>query len=587
MPDGSNSVFLKFLIILMKTELISKLEELLTKEAGDVANEVRALQKEYQKLWTLEFEKAKQTFVEEGGKAKEFEYPKQPEDARFESLMDKFAKLKKENEAKLAADQAKNLLIRQEIISKIKDLSKLSDNVGAAIKKLQELQTQWKETGPVSSHKYKEIQAEYSKATEDFYYNLKIYRDLQEHDLKRNFENKTELIEKLKAVKNIDNIKEAERLIKVYRNEWDEIGPVPNEKWDETKQSYKAALDDVYAKIKTHYNGIEEKKENSLQFKLGLIEKAKELIASMEGAGIKKWNDTTEKLIALQAEWKTGGRTSEKDNEKTWAEFRTLCDSFFEKKKEFFATMNEKFAASRKFKNELIAKAEALQNSTDWQKTGLALIKLQDEWKKHPGNGDKEEPHLFQKFRKACNAFFDAKKAHFEGVDASFEDNLKVKEEILAKLNTYTEATGREELKAIASEWNNAGMVPMKDKKRMNDAFYAKLDELYEKMNINKEEKATIQFKTKVERMAGSENAFDQLRKESEYLKKISDEINNNIRTYENNLGFFKHSKGSPLMKEFENKIEIEKAKLAELKAKREIVTEELNKIREATKSTA
>ncbi|MGZ4090589.1 MAG: DUF349 domain-containing protein [Bacteroidia bacterium] len=500
---------------MMKTELIAKLEELLTKDAGEVANDVRALQKEYQKLWTLEFEKAKQAFVDGGGKAKEFEYPKQPEDIKFESLMDKFAKLKKENEAKQAAEQAKNLVIRQEIISKIKDLSKLSDNVGAAIKMLQELQTQWKETGAVSSHKYKEIQADYSKAIEEFYYNLKIYRDLQEHDLKRNFENKTELIEKLKAIMSLDNIKEAERLIKIYRNEWDEIGPVPNEKWEETKQQYKAALDEVYAKIKAHYHGIEEKKENNLQFKLGLIEKAKDLLNSMEGAGIKKWNEATEQIIALQGDWKTGGRTSEKDNEKIWTEFRAICDTFFEKKKEFFATMNEKFAASRKIKNELIAKAEALKDSTDWQKTGLALMKLQDEWKKHPGHGDKEESHLFQKFRKACNAFFDAKKAHFESVDASFENNLKVKEELLAKINTYNENTSREDLKAIATEWNNAGMVPMKDKKRVNDAFYAKLDELYDKMHIDKAEKATIQYKTKIERMAGSENASDLLIKES------------------------------------------------------------------------
>lgn len=571
----------------MKTELIAKLEELLTKDAGEVANEVRALQKEYQKFWTLEFEKAKLAYVEGGGKAKEFEYPKQEEDIAFESLSEKFSKLKKENEAKQVAEQSKNLSIRQEIVSKIKDLSKLSDNVGVAIKMLQGLQTQWKETGAVSSHKYKDVQAEYSKAIEDFYYNLKIYRDLQEHDLKRNFENKTELIEKLKAVININNIKEAERLIKIYRNEWEEIGPVPNEKWEATKQSYKTALDDVYSKIKTHYNGLEEKKENNLKSKLVLIEKAKEIIASMENAGIKKWNDGTDQIIALQAEWKGAGRTTEKDNEKIWAEFRGICDSFFERKKEFFATMNEKFAAARKFKNDLITKAEALQTSTDWQKTGLALIKLQDEWKKYPGNGDKEEPHLFQKFRKACNTFFDAKKAHFEGVDASFEDNLKVKEEILSKLNTYNESTGREELRAIAAEWNNAGMVPMKDKKRINEAFYAKLDELYDKMNINKEEKATLQFKTKIERMAGSENGFDLLRKESEFLKKISDEINNNIRTYDNNLGFFKHSKGSPLMKEFENKIELEKAKLAELKIKRDLVSEELNKIRETTKTNA
>src|SRR5688500_7280292 len=170
----------------MKTELISKLEELLLKDAGEVASDVRALQKEYQKIWTQEFEKAREAFVEEGGKAKEFEYPKQPEDLQFESLIEKYVKLKKESEAKIAAEQSRNLLIRQEIIAKIKDLSHLSENVGVAVRKLQELQTQWKETGPVSSHKYKEIQSDYSHAVEDIYYNLKIFRDLQEHDLKKN-----------------------------------------------------------------------------------------------------------------------------------------------------------------------------------------------------------------------------------------------------------------------------------------------------------------------------------------------------------------------------------------------------------------
>ncbi|MEO6302315.1 MAG: DUF349 domain-containing protein, partial [Bacteroidia bacterium] len=200
----------------MKTELINKLEELLTKDAGEVAANVRALQKEYQKLWTTEFETARQAFVDEGGKPKEFEYPKQVEDIQFENLVEKHAKMKKEADAKVATDQAKNLSLKLEIISKISDLSKLSDNVGAAVKMLQELQTQWKNTGSVSSHKYKEVQAEYSKAVEEFYYNLKIFRDLQEHDLKKNFELKTELLGKIKAIQSVENIKEAERLIKVY-----------------------------------------------------------------------------------------------------------------------------------------------------------------------------------------------------------------------------------------------------------------------------------------------------------------------------------------------------------------------------------
>lgn len=572
----------------MKQELIKKFEELLTKNAGEVASDVRTLQKEYQKEWMLQFEKAKQQFIDDGGKAKEFEFAKDKDDLFFDGLIEKYQKLKKEEDKKIENEQEKNLKIRKEIVAKISDLSKLSDNVSAAFKMLQELQTQWKEVGPVSSHKYKELQSEYSKAIEDFHYNLKIYRDLQEHDLKKNYELKNELIKKLNAIISLENIKEGERLIKVYRNEWDEIGPVPNEKWEELKTNYKSTLDEVYGKIKGHYQSIEEQKETNLKTKLELINKTKELLDSINENT--RWNETTEAIIEIQNHWKTIGRAAEKENEKVWQEFRSICDAFFEKKKDYFAALNEKFAANRKLKAELISKAEALQNSTNWQKTGLDLIKLQDQWKKHPSNGDKEEPKLFAKFRKACNTFFDAKKAYYENLDASFEGNLKIKEDILAKLNAFqlTEdaKSNFEILKSLSVEFNAAGMVPLKDKKRINDAFYSKLDELYDKLNIDKKEKALLQFKTKIDKFVNAENAYDLLKKEGDFLRKINDEISSNIRTYENNLGFFKNSKSSnSFVKEIEAKIEIEKQKITEINTKRKLVNDELTKLKEGVKN--
>ena len=570
----------------MKTILITKLEELLLKEVGEVAADVRTLQKEYQKLWTSEFENAKQVFIDDGGRAKEFEFPKQTNDIKFESLLEKYSKLKKEADLKIATEQAKNLIIRQEIVSKIKDISQLSDNVGAAVRMLGELQKKWKEVGAVSSHKYKDIQAEYSKAIEDIYYNLKIFRDLQEHDLKKNFELKTEIIEKLRALQQSNKIKETERLIKIYRNEWDEIGPVPAAKWDLIKQNYKEVLDQTYIKIKAHYHSFEEQKENNLKLKQEILEKIKELISSVEPKA-NKWNEATEKVISFQSEWKKIGRTKENENEKTWAEFRNLCDSFFEKKKEFFTGLNQNYSNNRKIKSDLISQAEALQNSMDWQKTGLDLIKLQDTWKKHPGNGDKEESKLFFRFRKACNTFFDAKKKHFENIEASYDINLLSKEEMLKQFNEFKLSDdnnkNREQLKAFSTEWNTIGMVPMKDKKRINDAFYSRLDAFYEEMNIDKKEKGIIQFKTKIDRLAASENAFDLLLKESDFLKKLSDEINANIRTYDNNLGFFKTSKGSnSFLKEIIDKIEIEKNKVTELAEKRKLISEQLTIIRNA-----
>lgn len=570
----------------MKQEFILKMEEMLQlTEVSAVANQMRALQKEYQKLWTAEFEKAKQEFVDEGGKAKEFEYAKAQDDIKITELFDKFEKRKKEEDAKLAAEQSKNLAIRLEIIAKINDLSQVSENIGAAIKKLIELQGQWKNTGAVSTHKYKEIQAEYSKAIEEFNYKLNISKQLQEHDLKRNYELKTELLEKLRHLNNTENAKEVERLIKIYRNDWEEIGPVPNDKWDELKGSFRAALDEVYGKLKTHYNSVEEEKKNNFDSKNQLIEKTKEIILKSETAGAQIWNNLTNELVNIQNEWKTIGRANAKDNDKVWAEFRELCDLFFEKKKQFFNVHHEKMNELKVQKQNLIHKANELKESTDWQKTGLALIKLQDAWKKIPHAGG-DENKLFNQFRAACNHFFDARKKHNEAVDASFETNLKLKEELLTKINSFVliedNNINRENLKQISVEWNAVGMVPLKDKKQINDAFYNKLDELYDKMNISSTEKFMIQFKTKIERFVNSDSPELLLKKESDYLKKQIDEINGRINTYDNNLGFFKtNSKGSnPFMKEIEEKIANEKQKISDFTEKRKLVINELNKLK-------
>ncbi len=129
-------------------------------------------------------------------------------------------------------------------------------------------------------------------------------------------------------------------------------------------------------------------------------------------------------------------------------------------------------------------------------------------------------------------------------------------------------------------------MVPLKDKKRINDAFYSKLDELYDTLNIDKKEKALLQFKTKIDKFVNAENAYDLLKKEGDFLRKINDEISSNIRTYENNLGFFKNSKSSnSFVKEIEAKIEIEKQKITEINTKRKLVNEELTKLKEGIKN--
>jgi hypothetical protein len=568
----------------MKKELIDKLEALLrTEDIHALAIEVRSIQREYEALLEKEIESAKQLFLDEGGVARDFEYRKQAEDIRMEALFQEFRAIKKDHEKKQQEEQSANLEIKRGIIAKIRSLANIQSQPGKALKELKLLQAQWKETGSVSTHVYKELQNDYSKSIESFYYSLDIYRELEEHDFKKNLELKSAIIEKLRQLKENTAIKETERLIKVYRNEWEEVGPVQHEKWEHLKAEWKVALDDLYAKLKTHYNELEELKKKNLASKSALLDQARLLIETLPSTE-EDWKKNTDAVILLQKEWKSTGPAEKDKSDEIWKNFREVCDRFFEAKNVFYAGIKEERSVHRKQKLTLISKAETLSTSTDWKETTERLIQLQAEWKRTPSTGPHEEPRLFHRFRKACNHFFDAKKKHFESQDAAMAGEVKAREELLASfcaltLNGSVE-NDKETINGFITRWNAGGNIPPRDRKRLNDAFYKQLDEFYVKLGISETELEIVRFKNKLERLQKDESAEELLQKEYDHVKKHAEEIHLGILKYENNLGFFKTTKGdNPLLKDINDKIKAEKEKLLATKQKQKMIGEILRQV--------
>jgi hypothetical protein len=560
-----------------KTEIIEQLEELLKNEdVSPSSSKIKSLQKEYESIFSKELEAAREEFINEGGKAREFTFSRGKEDETIIDLLEKFRKLKKQYDDLIAKEQEQNFKLRKEIIQEITAITQLDVNIGSAIKKLRELQQKWKDTGNVSTHKYKELQAEYSKAVEDFYYNVNIFRQLQDHDLKRNYDLKTEVIQKMTGLQKEENIKEVEQLIKVYRNDWEEIGPVPNDKWEELKTSYRSALEETYSRLKQYYKEQEALLEENLQRKKDLVEFARKIV-EQTALNEQQWKEQTEKLLEIQNQYKSVGRTDRKSGDEVWRNLRELMDEFFEKKKNFYSGQKEKNEKVHLQRLEIIKKAEALKDSTDWKETAEKLIQLQNLWKKIPSGNQQDDNRMFMRFRKICNVFFDARKAHFDTIDAGYAGNQKLKEELISQLKNYVPGanlnTEMEQFRKFREEWNAIGHVPLKEKKRLNDEFFNQLEDLFGKLHIEKEKLAEIKYQNKLERIAGSDPARG-LEKELDFIRKQISEINASIARYENNLGFFKHAKTkNEMMLDIERKIEAEKSKIDEWKSKQKAVS--------------
>jgi hypothetical protein len=567
-----------------KREWIEKLDTLLKSEdITAAAAEVRLIRQEYETLHSREKEMARQEFINEGGFSKEFEFHTDPENKELDERLAAFQELKKAHEKKLVAEQLRHLELKRGIIEKIKALSDIQSQPGRALKTLKDLQIHWKEAGAVSSHVYKDLQNEYSKAVESFYYGLDIYKVLQDHDFKKNLELKTALIAKLGLLEQQTSMKEVERLIKIYRNDWDEVGPVPQDKWENMKTLWRAGLDQTYARIKAHYKGIEEQKEKNLTLKNELVEKARVLTEHIpddeEG-----WKKSTDDLLLLQKEWKSTGFTRKGKNEQAWNNFREICDRFFDAKNQYYSVLKEGRSDLKKQKLDLITKAEEWSASTTWKETSDKMIRLQAGWKKIPSVGIHEESRLFHRFRKACNQFFDNKKKHFEAQDAAALTEVKRKEESLALFLAFVPSgdsdKDKDSLKQFNQEWQTGGHLPPKERKRLNDLFYQHMDSLYQKLNVNEGELALIQFTNKLERLEKEDPDGNLLQKEYDHIKKHAEQIHLDILKYENNLGFFKSSKSdNPLLKDIHEKIAQEKEKLLLLKTKQKLAREALNKI--------
>ena len=520
--------------------------------------------------FVLEDERKKQVAVleaKENGENVEFEREEDPIRNEFYEVYKEFKSAWSLALDSKKAIQSENLKQKRSLITRLKDLIANEEHIGAAFNAYKEIHEAWKLIGEIEREKRAEVQAEYSKLLEDFFYNMKIYRELKEHDFHRNEQVKLEVIQKIKDLASNESLRDIEGLIKTYQNEWDEIGPVNKDRWEAIKESYLEVVRSVYERINKFYEDKRAVQADNIEKKQILLSKAIELNSSIsEVKTIKDWDEKTKELLSIQEYWKQIGFGPKKENEEVWQLFRTECDSFFAKKKAFFDELRSGFDAIVTQKEQIIAQANQLKESTDWKKTSEQLVALQKKWKNLGNAGQKNEQRLWKDFRSACDAFFNAKQGFYDEQDKLNETNLVAKRELISKIQEYVIAEDKQQaladLKEFTNTFNAIGHVPMKEN--------------YKSLNLEGEEKEKVLFQSKIETLKSSPNAGKLLDREKADLRKQIDILKQDVIQYENNLGFFANSKGAnDLKKEVEKKIEFSKRKIDEMIRKIKMIPNE------------
>lgn len=467
------------------------------------------------------------------------------------------------------------------LIDRLRKTIQEEEKIGAAMNTFKEIQEAWKEIGDIPRNKREEVQKEYSRLLEQFFYNLKIYKQLKDHDLRRNMQLKEDIIKRLEELQSNTSVKETEQILKAVQNEWEDIGPVQNEEWERLKSAYWSAVRAIYERIQTYYDDRRNTLKENILKKQELIKETEILLQNLETLdGAKAWEQETKRLLDIQDRWRKVGFGTKKENEEVYKVFRGLCDKFFAARKNFFATVNEGFKELSDKKQKLIEKAESLQGSTDWKNTSEEMIRLQKEWKKIGSAGPKLEQRLWNKFRAACDHFFNAKQQHFAGQEKELEENLLAKQELIKEIGTFKlsgdKNTDLTSLKEFGKRFSGLGQVPLKDKETVFKAYKEQMDLHYSAIKLDNEEKERILFEARIETLAASADPAKAYAREKAEIRQQIDRLRSEMLQLENNLGFFARSKGADaLRKEVEGKVQVAGNRIEALKRKLKLIPNE------------
>lgn len=481
----------------------------------------------------------------------------------FKGVYANYKKERAEYNRQQDAQREDNFAKKQAVIEDLKNLVEKQEDVNSTFPAFRELQNRWREIGPVPATKFRDLNDTYQFYVEKFYDMVKINRDLRDLDFKKNLEAKEAFCKAAEKLSENENVVEAFRELQKLHEQWKEFGPVAKEFRDSIWDRFKAATAVINKKYQAYFEGQKEKQQENLAEKTKLCEQV-EAIAGKEVKSSNEWNTLSTEIEEIQKTWRTIGFATRKENQKIYDRFRAACDNFFTRKREYYSQFKDSMNENMEKKLSLIEQAEALKDSKEWKKTTEALIALQKQWKEIGAVPRKKSEQLWKRFRAACDEFFNERDKNAKP-ENDFYGNLKAKKALVEEINEYAlsgdAAADREAARAFADRWQGIGFVPFKEK----DAIQASYTEAMKAKFPDFSPRGPRQGGGNAGRGGGSRKPLS----EKDRLVQQYNKLQQDIDTYENNIGFFSTSKNSaPLIQKMQERIDAAKQELKDLEAK-------------------
>ncbi|WP_417602771.1 DUF349 domain-containing protein [Owenweeksia hongkongensis] len=528
-------------------------------------------------------------FLEGGGVEMDFEYI-QPQREKFRNIFGEYRSKRQAYYKDLEDKLNNNLKIKLDLIEQIKEIVTKDESIGDTFKEFNNIQQEWRNTGPVPRSESGDLWRTYHHHVENFYEFIKINKELRDLDFKKNREAKEKLIVEGEALLEKDNVPQAFKALQQLHKKWKIVGPVERENRDAMWDRFSDITKKLHDKREEHYASMREKSAELLEEKKKLVEQLKGIDYSHINSH-HKWQESIKKVESIREAFRKMGRINHPDNDKIWDEFREILKDFNHQKNQYYKDLKKAHHVNLEKKRALVDIAHKLKDSDDWKETTNEMKRIQAQWKQIGHVPKSESDKIWKEFRAACNHFFDRLTQQNKDRDKQFEGNFTAKKAVLDKLSAYEpnkddQAKSVNTLKEIINEWKQIGRVP-RDKNQIESDFNKTLDDKFKAIDMDRKESQRIRFENKLDSLTDG-NDDRQLRRERQAVRKQIEEAQKELTQLETNISFFSSSDpNSPLLKDANKRIKHQQDQIEMLDEKVKILNVKIREVQKADEEEA
>ena len=475
----------------------------------------------------------------------------------FFQTLKKYSSKKRKYFSELSSNQQQNLVKRQELIEKIKDLIVVNENSNKLYSKFKTLKEQWHNTGQVPITERNNVWETYRHHVGKFYDFLHLNRDLRDLDYKHNYEEKLKLIERAENLVNIDDIIKASRDLNDLHRLWkNELGPVAREHSDDLWSRFQAASHKIHSKRQDFQKEISNVQQINFEKKQNVIAKMKELTTSVPKSH-SDWQNKIKDFEKLKIEFQNIKNLHRNKNKKCWNDFRIVTKAFNTAKNDFYKTQKKELKQSIEKKKTLILEMKEIIEKNTISENSKRVKVIQEEWKKVGYLPRKISNSLWEEFKPIVNRYYDILKSGAINLNVkeqkTFDEKAKFIDKIKFSKKKFTIEEVKETFNSKIKEWNKMDEVNKNSLNVLNNKMIKKLSSIIKSLDIETNEKNNLIFHFELEL---SKANSDELNKKIQFIKRKISELEDESNQFQNNLEYFSSSSSdNPLFKNVSSKI--------------------------------